>query len=133
MAYEIAGFLLPYEAGADLSSDQYKLVTVATDGQIDVTTSQSVGSSVDIPVGVLQNKPGAQGEEASIMVKGVTKAIAGETIAIGELVTASTVTDGRMDDADGATDVILGMCLEGGAAGEIITVLLFGGPGGEIS
>ncbi len=133
MAYEIAGFMLPYEAGSDLSSDQYKLVVVATDGQIDVDTSNSVGDSTDRPIGVLQNKPTAQGEEASVMLKGVSKAIAGVTIAIGELVTPSEVTDGRLDVAGASTDTILGMCLEGGAAGETIVVRLFGGPGGSIA
>lgn len=128
MATEVPGLVISIEAGQDLSSDQYKVVVIASDGQVDVAG----GAQTAIPVGVLQNKPSAAGSAATVMVSGVTKAIAGNTIASGGLVSPSAVVAGRLDAADAATDVIMGMALVGGAVGDIITVLLFGGPGGEI-
>ena len=133
MAFEDQGKTITLEAGQDLSSDQYKLVTLASDGQDDVTTSQSVGDSTDTPIGILQNKPSAAGVAAEVMVSGISKVIAGETVAIGDLITASTVADGRVDTAGAPTDVIIGMAVTGGDVGETISVLLFGGPGGEVS
>ncbi len=133
MAFEDPGKTITLEAGQDLSSDQYKLVTLASDGQVDVTTSQSVGDSTDTPIGILQNKPSAAGVAAEVMVSGISKVIAGETVAIGDLITASTVADGRVDTAGASTDVIIGMAVTGGDVGETISVLLFGGPGGEVS
>lgn len=127
MAYEIPGMILPMEAGASLASDQFKLVTLATDGQVDVTG----GASTNLPIGILQNKPSAAGQAASVMVSGVSKGICGVTLDEGNLVTASEVIDGRLDVAGTSTDVIIGMALEAGDAGEIVAIYLFGGPGGE--
>lgn len=124
MAYEIPGFTITVEAGSDLSSDQFKLVTLASDGQIDVTTN----TSTTAVLGVLQNKPSAAGRAAEVMVYGITKVIAGETIDEGEFVCPSSVTAGRVDDADTATDRIVGIALSPGDAGELISVLLL--PGG---
>lgn len=124
MTYEIPGQIITLPAGQDLSSDQFKLVALASDGQVDVVATTSTLAVV----GVLQNKPSAAGYAAEIMVSGVTKCIAGETIDEGEYVCPSAVTAGRVDDADTATDRIIGMALTGGAAGEYISVLLM--PGG---
>ena len=128
MAYENPGKVITIEAGGNLSSDQYTLMVLASDGQVD----QSSNTSTNTPIGVLQNKPAAAGRAATIMVSGVTKVIAGETIAIGDLVCQSSVAAGRVDTAGTSTDVIIGMATLGGAVGETISVLLFGGPGGEI-
>lgn len=120
MAYEVPSLMITVEAGSDLSSDQFKIVALASDGQIDVVTTTST-----LPVlGVLQNKPSAAGKAAEVMTSGVSKMIAGETIAPGEFVCPSSVTAGRVDDADTATDRIIGTALTGGDAGELISVLL---------
>ncbi len=129
MAFEDPGKQITLEAGASLSSDQYKLVSLASDGQVDVTGA----TATNTPIGILQNKPSAAGTAAQIMIDGISKAIAGETIAAGELVGPSTDTAGRVGDADTTGDVIIGMAITGGDAGETISVLLFGGSGGEIS
>ncbi len=129
MAFEDPGKTITLEAGASLASDQYKLVTLASDGQVDVTGA----AAANTPIGILQNKPSAAGQAAEIMIDGISKAIAGETIAAGELVGPSTDTAGRVGDADTTADVIIGMAITGGAAGETISVLLFGGSGGEVS
>lgn len=124
MTYEIPGKVITLVAGQDLSSDQYKLVSIAADDQIDVTTN----TSTTIVAGVLQNKPSAAGYAASVMVDGVTKVICGETIAAGELLCPSSVTAGRVDDADTSTDRIVGQALADGVAGDLIPMLIL--PGG---
>lgn len=130
MATEQPGFKITLEAGQDLSADQYKLVTLAIDGQVDVTGA----ARTNRPIGILQNKPDAAGKAAELVISGVSKAIAGEAIEEGELVSASSAVAGRVDDADTATDVIIGMALTPAAvAGTIISILLFGGAGGEVS
>lgn len=123
MAYEIPVLALSVEADADLSADQYKIVDIASDQQVSVLAT----TSTLMALGVLQNKPNAAGKVAEVMVMGVTKMIAGETIAAGELVCPSSITAGRVDDADTSTDRILGKCLVGGLVGEYITVLLANG------
>lgn len=129
MAFEDPGKVITIEAGGNLSSDQYTLMVLASDGQVD----QSSNTSANTPIGVLQNKPAAAGRAATIMVSGITKVVAGETVAIGALVCQSSVAAGRVDAAVSGTDVIIGMAITGGDVGETISVLLFGGPGGEIS
>ncbi len=129
MAFELPGQILPMEAGGNISASQFRFVTLASDGQVDLTGA----ASTNRPIGVLQNKPAAAGLDASVMVDGVTKLFCGETIAIGDLITPSASVAGGADDADTSTDVILGQALEGGDVGEIIAVYLFGGPGGEIA
>lgn len=118
MAYEIPGRMITLVAGADLSADQFKLVTLANDGQIDVTGNTSTNDVT----GVLQNKPSAAGYAASVMMSGVSKVIAGETINEGDLLTPSAVTAGRVDVADAATNRIIGRALTAGAAGEVISM-----------
>jgi hypothetical protein len=63
------------EAGADLSAGQYRFVTLAADGQVDLT-----GSAGGTALGVLQNKPDAAGKAAVIRVVGVSKLVAAGTI-----------------------------------------------------
>lgn len=120
MAIEIPGIVITVEAGGDLSNDQHKLVVLASDGQVDVATA----TSTDRPLGVLQNDPAAAGRAASVLVTGISNVICGETIAAGEMLCPSSVTAGRVDDADTATDTIVGIALEGGEAGELIRALI---------
>ncbi len=118
-----------FPAAGDLSSDQFKFVIMDSAGRVAVVT----GASTQKAIGVLQNKPAAIDRPAQVRVSGMTKVIAGETIDEGEQVTCSEVVAGKADDADTATDVILGLCVQGGAVDEKIKVLLFGGPSGEVS
>jgi len=119
MSFEIAGFTFTREAAGDLSGKQFLFMQIDTDGEIDIAANQ--GEACD---GVLQNKPSAQGQAGSIMVNGVSKVVAGETIGDGILCT--TGADGRCEIA-ASNDIVLGKTLEAGADGEIIAVLLYGG------
>lgn len=67
-------------AGEDLSSSQYRFVTLETDDQLDLGDSTS-----DNPYGVLQDAP-ESGEAASVKVSGETKVVAAEALAVGNIV-----------------------------------------------
>lgn len=105
-----------FQAGQDLSSNQYYFVTLASDGQIDPTGNGAQAT------GILQNDPAAAGRAATVAVGGRSKVVAGT----GGITVGATVAS----DANGAAvaaasgDVILGICREAAAAGEIGSVEL---------
>ena len=116
--FKIAGL----RAGGDLSSDQFKCVKKNT------TLDQVVRCTVDgeVVLGILQNKPDAAGKSAEVMAAGVSKVVAGGTLAVGDF----WGTDGngkavtKQDTNTGADtgDFIMGRVLEGGALDDLITV-----------
>jgi hypothetical protein len=73
-------------AGADLSTKQYYFV----ENPAGVTVANAV---TDVPVGVLQDKPDAAGEDAEVCIFGFTKLVAGGNVAAGDLI--STTTAGK--------------------------------------
>ena len=103
------------EAGANLSTNQFYVVSLQSDSTVDLFDTDT-----EYPYGVLQNKP-TSGQVAEVMLIGRTKVEFGETVAVGNLI--------RSDNADGKvyifamdTDRTLycfGICTEGGDAGEI--------------
>ena len=104
------------EAGGDLSAGQFRFVEVASDGQVDLVAAAG-GSAV----GVLLNDPDAQGKAATVAYAGRVKVVAAGTIAAGDLVQS----DGSGEALLAASgDYVLGKCLVGGAAGELVEVLL---------
>lgn len=118
MAYEIDGFAFTLEAAADLSAKQHHLLAVDSSSQVD---SAGVGASV-VAIGVLQNKPNAQGIAASIHQTGISKVVAGAAVAAGALVTTNAA--GRAITAT-TGDFVSGTALEAAANdGEVIAVLL---------
>lgn len=122
MAYEIGILDIPFTAQEDLSDDQYRIVVLNTTYK----TVQRPDAGSDIPLGVLQNNPAA-GEPAQVRVLGVSKVRAGETIAPGEYIKLEYVsaTDaGNALDADVALDKAIGMCVEGGDDGDLITAII---------
>lgn len=100
-----------FEAAGDLSAKQYCFVAVDAAGQ--VAAVAVAGAAAD---GVLQDKPEAQGRAGCVAIDGKTKILLGGTVAAGAEVAA---------DANGAAvtaatgNIILGTCTEGGAVGEI--------------
>lgn len=111
-----------FEAGEDLSSDQYRIVILSS-GKV-----YRPNASTDHPLGILQNAP-ASGEAARVRVIGVSKCRFGETVAENEWVKLEYVsaTDaGNGMDADVALDLAIGRCLKGGGDGELGEVLLSG-------
>lgn len=85
-------------AAGDLSAKQFYCMKVSAADT--VTTITAAGTPV---IGVLQNKPSASGEAATIAISGVTKVVAGAAVAAGALVKA--LANGKVDDAATAATV----------------------------
>lgn len=132
-AFEAPLFCVPgLNASADLSASQFRAVTVNSSSQVALAGTQGT-----VVVGILQNKPTAAGQAAQVMALGVSKVVAGATVAAGALVECdstgraitavkSTVNTG---DAGSASDPVIGgaafgLAITGGAVGELISVLL---------
>ena len=71
MAFEIDGFAYSLEAAADLSAGQHHLVVANSSAQLALAGAGAVA------VGVLQNKPNAQGVAGSVHQTGISKVVAG--------------------------------------------------------
>ncbi len=102
MAKEIPVLLASFEASADLSTGYFRFVKLDANGRI--ATCNAVA---DKPIGVLQNKPSALGQEASVMIIGITKVESNAALNEADLVGTSTdgqalahtSTSGRNSDA----------------------------------
>lgn len=116
MAYEETLTCISLAAGSDMSSNQYKFVKLASDGQFDLAGD---GADVD---GVLQDKPSAAGYSGQVAIAGVSKVVIGSGgVTVGDDV-ASSSAGTAITAATG--DTIVGRALETAAAGTIGTVLL---------
>lgn len=121
MAYEISNYAvrITLVAGADLSSAQYKFVKLNSSGQ-----AIAVAAVTDRPIGVLQNNP-TSGQEASVLVVGGTKLVAGGTVTEGAVVgTSSTGTGVAKTVGTDTTHYILGTALTEVASGEYMTAVV---------
>lgn len=76
MAYEIPGQQVSFQAAADLSAQQFRFVKLDANGQIAAITAVT-----DIPIGVLQDKPGAAGRAGCVMLNGISKIVGGANLA----------------------------------------------------
>ena len=117
MAWTIPGFTFTRVAGADLSSSQYYYVKLSTTDTVIVCAA-----ATDIPIGILQNAP-TSGQEATIMVTGISKVSADAALTIGQLI--GTAGDGQADAKTVGTDtteyVVGNVLVATGAAGELAT------------
>jgi hypothetical protein len=115
MGYEIQGEIGSFDAAADLSSYQYRGVTLTSTG----VNLPSAGAQI---IGILLNKPTALGRTASVRLIGpVERAILGGTITVG---TSLKIAATGKFVAAAATDKAVALCLEAGADGEERTVML---------
>lgn len=108
-------FPITLEASADLSTKQYRFVTLSS-GQVAVVASAGADA-----IGVLSDKPAAAGRPARVVVGGVTKVILGATVAQDAEV-QSDANGAGITAASG--DYVLGKAIEGGDSGDIVAVLL---------
>lgn len=116
MSYNNRQQSLPFAAGADLSSHQYKIVELNSDGTVDI-------SGLRGGFGVLQNIP-QSGEAATVCVDGETKVKAGGAIVIGNHIHcvasggwAGAVASGTLTPVN-----VIGVALEAVASGGIFTM-----------
>lgn len=118
MAFEIPGRTITRVCGSvSLATKRYYFVKLHTDGTLILCAA-----ATDKPYGILQNNPGIGGE-ATVMKDGVSKLVAGATVAIG---------DGIGTDANGkgapyvhgsdTTKYIVGVALSAADAGEEFSV-----------
>jgi hypothetical protein len=108
-----------YTASSDLSTKQYRFVKLSGDRRCTVCAA-----ATDKPIGVLQDTPVAEGS-GLVMNSGVTKVVAGGTLAAGDLV--GTDANGAAVPVVPGTDTtkyITGHCLIGAASGAIAEILL---------
>lgn len=119
MAYEKPVFMHSREAGADLSGAQYKFVKLS--GQTVVICA----AATDVPYGVLQNAP-LSGEQAEVMLVGISKVEADAAIAVDDLI--GTSADGQADPKVPGTDTteyVVGRALDVVSnAGEIFSAAI---------
>lgn len=115
------GAVTSFKASGDLSTNQYYVVKLTA-----AMTVGTTSATTDDGIGILQNKPKAANVGAEVMVRGVSKAVAGGTCAYGDWLVSGS--DGRLrNDADGdsASSVFVAKALEAaGAAGDVISVLI---------
>ena len=117
MAWTIPGFSFTRVAGADLSALQYYFVKLSTTDTVVVCAA-----ATDVPIGILQNAP-TSGQEATIMVTGISKVNSNAALSIGDLI--GTAGDGQADAKVPGTDTteyVVGVVLESSsAAGALAT------------
>lgn len=108
-------------ASADLSASQFCAVMVDSNGQ--VALAQGDDSPGDVVIGILQNKPSAQGRAALIQINGISKFKAGGALAtIGTKLSSTAAGEGV---AYSTTDYLVGIQLStAGADNDFLDVLL---------
>ena len=122
MAYEISNnsLKITLPAGADLSTKQYYFVKVNSSGN-----AVLCAAATDAPIGVLQNSP-ISGAEASIVVVGGTKLVAGAAIAAG--IKIGTDSAGKADAKVAGTDTteytVGQVLLASGADADVLTAVI---------
>ena len=114
MATDASLITFTRKASGDLSAAQYKFVKQANTGRV---SACSVAG--ETAFGVLLNDPAAIDNEATIAIGGVTKVMAGGTVAIGDLV--ETDASGRAVTA--SSGVVLGEAVSGGSTGSIMSIV----------
>lgn len=103
-------------ASTDLSTKQYLFTKLDSAGKAAVCSVAG-----EPAVGVQQNKPAALDRETEIGFHGVSKVIAGGTVA--SMAKVTTDAAGKAVTA-ASTNNVAGLCIDGGVVGDIITVLL---------
>jgi hypothetical protein len=101
-------------AGADLRTHQFKFVSVAADGDVELTGDDEKAQ------GVLLNAPNT-GEAAEVAISGIVKVKCGAAVTRGSDV-ASGANGAAKNMDTGST--ALGTALETGANGRVISILL---------
>lgn len=102
------------KAAADLSTHQFKFVTVTADFTVNLNTVANADC-----LGILQDKPKAD-EPANVAIDGISKLKLGGTVAFNGPIASSAAGLGVA--ATGAATVVQAKALEAGVSGDIIAV-----------
>jgi hypothetical protein len=125
-AWEIPGFSFSLPANIDMSSESTYLFTpvnvfAATGAGIDTDAACApVAATGDPAIGILQNNP-QLAEAGTIVVDGISKALLGGTVSIGQLLMA-TPSGGLQVATSGK--YAIAQALQAGVSGQYIAVLL---------
>lgn len=123
MAVERPLFEVSKPAGADLSTHQYKAITVNSSGQMILATA--LGQRID---GILQDKPDAAGVGGTYMKAGICIVEAGAAFSIGDELTSAA--DGQLVERTSDEQYYAGTAMEAAAAaGDQVTAILWPGGG----
>ena len=121
MAYEIPGKVISLICGAvSLAAMQYHFVKLSADNTVVICAAVT-----DIPVGVLQNKPGI-GKAAEVMIFGVSKLIVGAAGALTYGLAVGTDASGHASSSlvTDTTCYNVGRVLQGAAVGALCTATI---------
>ena len=102
-----------FVAGSDLTAAQFKFVSLAADGQVDVTAAAGGNA-----IGILSNNPDV-GQAATVTVTGGYMVEAGGTITAGDQVQSSATGTALLAATN---DVVLGYALEDAVVGQIMRI-----------
>ena len=109
--------------GGSTGSGQFLCVAISTSVARTSVLASAAGQQI---YGVLQNKP-ALGQAADVGIFGITKVVVGtggSTLGLPQM----TTTAGAVKDwVTGSGQVQIGVALETGVAGQVITMFLYGG------
>lgn len=113
MATTEAGISITLPAAADLTTHQYKFVSIDANGAVALTANDAHAD------GILLNDPNT-GEAATVLISGVGKVKCGAAVTAGGDIASGANGAGK----NAATaSAVLGTALETGASGRIISVL----------
>ncbi len=106
-------------AGEDLSSAQFKFVTLEADGNVDLADAAG-----ERAVGVLLNKPDAAGKAATVAMTGKVMVVAGGSVTAGDEI----ATDASGDAVTASsTNIVMGYALEDAVDGQVFAIELIQG------
>lgn len=104
-------------AAADLSSNQYRLIVVDTNGR------GTISAANNKVLGILQNKPAAQDAPARVRIAGISKMVAGEALAENDYIASNAQGFGTA--AASAADEVCAICIAAvGGSADIADVVL---------
>lgn len=103
-------------ASADLSTKQYRFITIDSSG------NAAVSSRGQLSCGVLQNAPAAATRAASVRPTGISKVVAGGTITAGQALVADA--NGAAVNASSADNNFMGIALVSASSGDILAMLI---------
>jgi hypothetical protein len=102
------------------SGFQFRFVKVTGAHQVGLAT----GAANEVIVGVMQNKPQATGQAATVAVRGITMLQAGGTVAAGNII--KTDANGQGLAGTPGTDTPVGIAIGAAASGQLFPCLLIG-------
>ena len=102
-------------ASEDLSTSQYKILSVSGDNTVALRVAAGAGV-----LGILDNKP-ENGENATVVVAGLTRCMAGGTVAAGSWISVTASGTGL---ATTSGQYILGKSITGVASGAYFQLLV---------